>query len=175
MEDAEVSRRRRANIELAKSQSHKRIVKLERDIYDMAIDAPNPEMISRFLVMSPVKALKFFLTVALLIGSSNGSQLKAEGPTKKILSKTIKDNPIVMGVYAQWLISNSVRKKALYAKKLARKLKDCVENLSVALSSTSKSISKPKTTIAAAKKAEDQATSKVGALNKRHYSADAGL
>ena len=40
-EDEEKARRRRAKTELAKSQSPKRIVKSERDIGSMAIDAPN--------------------------------------------------------------------------------------------------------------------------------------
>ena len=49
---------------------------------------------------------------------------------------------------------------------MAGKVKDRVEELSGTSSSTTKSISELKTMVAAAKKAEDQATSKVSALKK---------
>ena len=46
-EDAEEAWRRRAKTELAKSQSPKRIVKSERDIGSMAIDAPNLDEVGK--------------------------------------------------------------------------------------------------------------------------------
>ena len=64
------------------------------------------------------------------------------------------------------MVSNSVRKEALEYKALAGKLKDRVDNLSATSSSTTKSISELKMTVAAAKKAEDQVTSRFDALKK---------
>ena len=72
----------------------------------------------------------------------------------------------MVGAYAQWLVSNSGINEAPEAKILAGKVKDRVEELSGTSSSTTKSISELKTMVAAAKKAEDQATSKVSALKK---------
>ena len=72
----------------------------------------------------------------------------------------------MVGTYTQWLVSKSGIKEDLNSKSLARKLKDRVDDLSEMSHSTNKSISEPKTTVAAAKKAEDQAAIKVGALNK---------
>ena len=72
-----------------------------------------------------------------------------------MLLKTIKDHPIVVGTYAQWLFSNTGRKEALKAKILAGKVKDRLDDLSATLSSTTKSISELKTMFAAAKKAAD--------------------
>ena len=71
-----------------------------------------------------------------------------------------------MCAYAQWLISNSIRKGSLKAKTLAGKVKDRVDKLSATLVSTTKIISNIKTTVAEAKKAADQAASKFSALKK---------
>ena len=83
-----------------------------------------------------------------------------------MLSKIIKDHPILVGAYAQWLVSNSVSKEVLGAKTLAVKLKDRVDELSATSYSTTKSIIKFKTTVAVAKKAAYQAASKFTALKK---------
>ena len=83
-----------------------------------------------------------------------------------MISKTIKDHPIVVGDYDQWLVSNSGKKETLEAKTLKSKVKFRVDELSSTSTSTTKSISKLKTMVAAAKKAEDQVESKVGTLNK---------
>ena len=64
----------------------------------------------------------------------------------------------MVGDYTQWLVSNSVRKEALGAKILVGKLKDRVGELSGTSSSTTKSISKLKTTVAVSKKAENSAS-----------------
>ena len=48
-----------------------------------------------------------------------------------MLSKPIKDYPIVVGAYNHWFVINSGRKEALEAKKLSGKLKDYVDELSV--------------------------------------------
>ena len=85
---------------------------------------------------------------------------------ENMLSKTIKNHSIVVGVHDQCFVSNSSKKEALKAKILAGKVKDRVDELSDTLSSTTKSGSKLKTTVASSKKAVDQAASKVSALNK---------
>ena len=71
-----------------------------------------------------------------------------------------------MGAYAKWLGSNSDIKEALKAKILAGKLKDRVKKISATSSETTKSISEIRTTVTVAKKAADQAASKVSALKK---------
>ena len=93
----------------------------------------------------------------------------------KMLSKTIKYHPIVVGAYAKWLVSNSSRKEAIYAKTLAVKLKEHIDELSAASYSTTKRISDLKTRVVATKKAIDQTASKVSTLKKLHYSADVGV
>ena len=71
-----------------------------------------------------------------------------------------------MGAYAQWLVSNSERNEAIEAKILAGKVNDRVDDLSSTSSSTIKSISEIRTTVAASKKVANQASSKVSALKK---------
>ena len=71
-----------------------------------------------------------------------------------------------MGAYAKWLGSNSDIKEALKAKILAGKLKDSVDEISTKSSSTTNSIRKIKTAVAAAKKVANQAASKISALNR---------
>ena len=46
-----------------------------------------------------------------------------------MLSKTIKDYPIVVGAYAHWFVSNSGKKEDLEAKILAGQVKDRVYEL----------------------------------------------
>ena len=65
-------------------------------------------------------------------------------------------------------------KESLEAKTLVGKFKDCVDDISAASSSITKSISKIKTTVAAANKVEDQVASKSRSLNK-WSSGDAGV
>ena len=62
------------------------------------------------------------------------------------------------------LVSNSVSKESLEAKKLAGKLKYCVDKISATSSSTTKNISELNTTVAASKKAAYQEASKFAAL-----------
>ena len=92
----------------------------------------------------------------------------------KILSKSIKYPHIVVGAYSWCLVGNSGRKEALETKILAVKVKDRIDELSSTLSSTTKSISKLGTMVAAENKAADQAASKVSSL-KKLSSRDAGV
>ena len=82
------------------------------------------------------------------------------------MQKKIKDHPIVVGDYIQWLVSNSGRKEALEEKILAGMVKDRVDEISATLSSTTKRIIDHRTTVAAAKKAADQEEIKVRYLKK---------
>ena len=70
------------------------------------------------------------------------------------------------GAYSQWLVINSGIKEALEAKILAGKVKDRVYELSATSSSATKSISKIRTTVEAAKNSADQAAIKVSDLKK---------
>ena len=70
-----------------------------------------------------------------------------------MLSKTINYHPILVGVYAQWLVSNSGKKKDLKAKSLASTLKDSVDKLLATSYSTTKNIIGLKTTFAVSNKA----------------------
>ena len=83
-----------------------------------------------------------------------------------IISKTIKDHTIAVGAYDQWLVINSGRKEDLQDNTFTVKLKDHVEKLSAMCSSTTKSISEIKTTVATANKVEDQAARKISSTKK---------
>ena len=49
--------------------------------------------------------------------------IKGHIAANKMLAKYIKDHPIVVGAYAQWLVSNSVRTEAMDTNSMATKLK----------------------------------------------------
>ena len=83
-----------------------------------------------------------------------------------MLSKTIKDPPILVGAYAQWLVINSYIKETLEDKALEEKLKDRVDEIISILISTTKGISELTTTVASANKAADQMARKVRILKK---------
>ena len=73
----------------------------------------------------------------------------------KMLEKSIKDNPIVVGAYAQWLVSKSARKEAMEAKIMDTKLKYKVDELSSSSASSSDSINELKIFVASDKNAAD--------------------
>ena len=93
---------------------------------------------------------------------------------EKIISKTIKDQPILVGAYAKWFVSNSGRKEALEAKKMVVKLKYLVDKLSDTSSSAINIISELKTAVATATNAVEQTTRKFISLNKLSL-GEAGL
>ena len=57
-----------------------------------------------------------------------------------MLTKSIKDHPIVVGSYAQWPVSNSGRKEATDSKVVSTKLKDKVDDISSTNTSAAKRI-----------------------------------
>ena len=65
----------------------------------------------------------------------------------KYAIKKINDHPIVVGAYAQWLVSTLDSKEALEAKTLEGKLNYHVDEISATFYSTTKRISKLNTTV----------------------------
>ena len=78
-----------------------------------------------------------------------------------MLRKSIKDHPIVVGDYAQWLVSNYGRKEDIYDKIMDTKLKDKVDGLYYATTSASKRIDELNTSVAYANKIFDTDISKL--------------
>ena len=54
----------------------------------------------------------------------------------EMLEKFIKDHPILVGAYAQWLVSKSVRKESIDANIMANKLKEKLDELTSSYSSS---------------------------------------
>ena len=97
----------------------------------------------------------------------SGGVIKVHLAADKMLEKSIKDHPIVIVVYYQWLVSNSEIKKAMDAKIMAAKLKEKVEELSSLSDSSSKRINELKIYVASAKKSADTDISKLGSFSKK--------
>ena len=93
--------------------------------------------------------------------------IKGHLAADKMLTKTIKDCLIFFGSYAQWLVINSGRKWAIYAKIMATKLKWKVDEISSLSDSSTKSINEFKISVASVKKSADTAISKLGSLSKK--------
>ena len=83
------------------------------------------------------------------------------------VGKSIKDHPIVVGASAQWLVSNSGRKEAIYANIMDTKLKDKVDELSSLSASSSNSNNELNISVAYSKKSVDTAISKLGSFSKK--------
>ena len=66
--------------------------------------------------------------------------IKGHIAANKMLEKSIKDHPIVVGDYAQWILSNSRRKEATDANIMATKLKYKVDGFSSLTTSAAKII-----------------------------------
>ena len=62
--------------------------------------------------------------------------IKGHLTADKILEKFIKDHPVVVGAYAQWLVSKSVRKESIDANIMANKLKEKLDELTSSYSSS---------------------------------------
>ena len=67
-------------------------------------------------------------------------EIKGHLASNKMLEKSIKDHTIVVGFYAQWLVSNSRRKEAIGNKIMYIKLKYKVDDISSSTGSVAKSI-----------------------------------
>ena len=66
--------------------------------------------------------------------------IKVHLAADKMLEKSIKDHPIVVGDYAQWIVSNYGIKEITDSNSMTTKLKDKVDELSSSYDSSSKSI-----------------------------------
>ena len=66
--------------------------------------------------------------------------IKGHIAANKMLEKSIKDHPIVVGDYAQWILSNYRRKEATDANIMATKLKYKVDGFSSLTTSAAKII-----------------------------------
>ena len=81
-----------------------------------------------------------------------------------MLEESIKDHPIVVGDFSQWLVINSGRKEATDAKIVATKLKDKADELSSSTNFDAKSINKLKNSIAYENKSSKTTIRKLGSL-----------
>ena len=93
--------------------------------------------------------------------------IKGHLSTNMMLEKHIKDHPIVVGDYAQWLVSNSIRKESMETKVMSIKLKEKVDAISSSTTFSAKSINELNTYVASEKKAAGTTVSKLGSLAKR--------
>ena len=66
--------------------------------------------------------------------------IKGHIAANKMLEKSIKDHPIVVGDYSQWLVSNSGRKEAMDTNIMYTKLKYNLYEISYSTTSDAKSI-----------------------------------
>ena len=85
----------------------------------------------------------------------------------KVLAKSTKDHPIVVGDYNQWLVSKPEKKEAMDVKVIATKIKDKVDELSSSTNSAAKRINELKTSVASAEKEADTAIIKLGSLTNK--------
>ena len=77
---------------------------------------------------------------------------------RAIVKKGFKDHPVVVGAYAQWLVSNSGKRDASEAKASISKLSDIVSSLKESCA-TKKSVSQLESRLDSVKKTADKAAS----------------
>ena len=93
--------------------------------------------------------------------------IKGHLTANKMLEKYIKDHPIVVGSYTQWLVSNSGRKEDMDVNIMATKLNKKLDKLSSSSASSSKIIKGLNIYVASTKKAADTAIRKLGPIAKK--------
>ena len=84
-----------------------------------------------------------------------------------MLTKSIKDHTIVVGDYAEWLLSNSGGKESMGSKVMDTKLKYNVDDISSLTTSDANSINELKTYVASENKSADTTIRKLGSLAKK--------
>ena len=92
--------------------------------------------------------------------------IKSHLAVSAMLKRGIKDHPIVVGAYAQWLVSNSGRKEALKVHALIKSLTSKVNGISSSLKDATSTLSDVKASVVSVKKTADLALNKVGALKQ---------
>lgn len=93
--------------------------------------------------------------------------IKSHLAAAAMLKKGIKDHPIVVGAYAQWLVSNSGRREALEAQSMVKSLASKVDSISSTVKDTSSALADVKSTMTSVKKTADSALNKVGSLKPK--------
>ena len=93
--------------------------------------------------------------------------IKSHLAAAAMLKKGIKDHPIVVGAYAQWLVSNSGRREALEAQSMVKSLSSKVDSISSTVKDTSTALADVKSTVTSVKKTADSALNKVGSLKPK--------
>ena len=87
--------------------------------------------------------------------------IKGHLSAKKMLEKSIKDHPIVVGAYTKYFVSNSGIKEGMDAKVMATKLKENLVELYFSSASSSKSINELNISVASTEMAEDTSIRKL--------------
>ena len=90
--------------------------------------------------------------------------IKSHLAATAMLRKGIKDHPIVVGTYAQWLVSNSGRREALEAQSMVKSLTSKVDLMASTVKDTASALTDVKATVTSVKKTADSALNKVGNL-----------
>ena len=90
--------------------------------------------------------------------------IKSHLAATAMLKKGVKDHPIVVGAYAQWLVSNSGCYKALEAQVMVKSLSPKVDSMAATVKDTASSLSDVKSTVTLVKKTADSVMNKVGNL-----------
>ena len=81
-----------------------------------------------------------------------------------MLEKSIKDHPIVVEDFFQWLVINSGRKEAMDAKVVATKLKENLDEISSSTNFSAKNINELNKYVASAYKSAKTNIRKLGSL-----------
>ena len=89
-----------------------------------------------------------------------------------MLKKSIKDHPIVVGKFYQWIVSNYWRKEAIEANIMANKIKDKVDELSSSTTFTANSINELKNFVDSVNKSADTTIRKIGSLTNKWWSSE---
>ena len=93
--------------------------------------------------------------------------IKSHLATTSMLKKGIKDHPIMVGAYAQWLVSNSGQREAFEAQSMVKSLSSKVDSMSSTIKDTFSALADVKSTITSVKNTADSALNKVGSLKPK--------
>jgi hypothetical protein len=147
------------------------LVRWVDDTYSQLVDSGNPADDVLWIITRVVKSIfeEYFaparLTPTKTTFTSHAHQasallwgvLQSHLAAKDMSKKTIKDHPIVVGAYAQWLVSHSGRKEADVAKKAADKASALAQELKTNLDKEKKVVNELKTKVEAVKRTADKA------------------
>jgi hypothetical protein len=89
------------------------------------------------------------------------SAIKSYNATQALLQTGIKDHPIVVGAFAEWLVHNSERKEAVESKDSMDELRKEIKDLRDVVSAQQKTLTEVGNKAQTAKQVADRAISKV--------------